>query len=202
MIWIATLSLLVYFISFIMIMKEKRYYDRIHAIFYAALISLVIQDINTRRYLAEGFNFYTHLVIMFYSFYCIYRHIKTERILKHNLHNPEATFIKWEMLYSMTKDDVARLNNNKIKTTLKSKSKNRLVFISTVYQDTIADNYINDFSKKMIIKSGSCIFSLIDDGKLKKVVLNEGDSIETKPMQEHWFVPNGSTVILEVICVK
>lgn len=202
MIWIATISLLTYFISFIMILKEKRYYDRIHAVFYAALILLLIQDINTKRYLIEGFNFYSHSIIVLYSFYSIYKHWKTENILKYNLLSAESTFIKWDMLYKMDKDEISRLNNNKIKTRLKSKSKNRIVFVSTVYQETITDKYVNDFYKKIIVKSGSCIFSLLDNGKFKKSMMCEGDSIEIKPMQEHWFVPNGETVVLEVICVK
>lgn len=202
MILVVTLILSIYCLSLWFIVKEKRYYDRIHSFFYISLILLLIQDVNTHRFELIGFNLYTHFILVGYSLYNIYRAVKISMSLRYHLRDIEATLVKWDVIDKLEENDYARLNNNKIKTVIKSKEPNRIVFISTVFKTSIADNYINDFYKKIIVKEGSCVFNLINKREVEQRILNEGQSIETNPHQEHWFAPNGETVIMEVICIK
>lgn len=202
MIWIITISLFIYFYSLILILKEKRFYDRIHAAFYLALLCLLINDLNTHRYLIEGYNIYAHIIITIYSLYHVYKHYVLNRKIKEHLRTNEPVFISWQFLTTLDFNETKQLNNNKIKTSLKEKDDTRMVFVSVVSQDSIADNYINDFYKKIRVISGSCLFYLVVNDSIEKKVLNKGDTIETNPMQEHWFMPNGQDVVCEVICVK
>ena len=193
---------IVYLISLIMILKEKRFYDRAVAVVYFCFVCLIINDLNTKRYLVEGYNYYAHAIFLGYSFYAMYKHVKLQRLIKEHLQSPTPTLITWENLLHMEKHNKDRLNNNVIKTGLKYEEKHRRVYISTVYSDTLADNYVNDFSKKIRVLEGQCHFKLIKGGEIYEYDLKEGDTIETMPMQEHWFITKGVTVIMEVTCVK
>lgn len=202
MIIIATFSLVIYMYSLILILKDKRYYDRVHALFYVSLISLLIHDINIERINEVGYNCLAHVIVSFYSIYAMYKHFKVEGLLKQNINNSLPYEITWEMLQAIPIGEKNFVNNNKIKTYLLAKTKDRMVFNSSIHKDTMPQNYINDFYKKVIVIKGSCTFCMIHNGELVKHELNEKDTIETNPFQQHWFHTVGEEVTLEVICFK
>ena len=204
MIWIATISLIIYSFSLWLLLKDRKYYDRVHALFYVGLMMLLVNDINLKRHLIEGFNFYAHIIISLYSLYAVFKHLRIQRIVKEQLKKPDVTFITWDGLKNLLDQDKKvelNLNNNKINTTSKINNSDRMVFVSRVSKDTIVENYMNDFYKKIKIKEGSCEFYM-HKIKLEKHSLKAGDSIELDPMTEHWFTPNMEDVVFETICIK
>jgi len=202
MIVITTFSLIIYFYSLILILKDKRYYDRIHALFYIALISLLVHDINVEKINEVGYNCFAHIIVSLYSLYAMHKHFRVEKLLKKNINDPKPMVITWEMLQNIPIGEKNFINSNKIKTYLLYKTKEKMIFNSSVHKDTIPHNYVNDFHKKNIVLNGSCVFCLIKNGNLERYELKENDTIEINPFQQHWFYTIGEEVSLEVICYK
>lgn len=198
---IAFLSLCIYSYSLWIVLSNKKEFSYAQAGFYVALISLVISDVNVGRYNLDGFNFYTHALIMLYCLFFLYKYHRVKYLIKNELHSLEPTLISWNMLKEGP--DKANLNNNKITTERKVNKPYKMIYVSKVSEHTVVDNYINDFRKKLTIKHGSCVIKIEEQDKSISVhSLTSGNSIEIEPNQEHWFFTEGEICIIETICVK